>query len=182
MARCFIVYYDIKYKKSKIELAMMSRENKPYLGVLFTDDLKWSDHIQNITKKANSTLGFLRRYLRRCPIQCKRNAYISLVRSTLKYGSVLWDPYAQKDVDALERVQRGASRIITGDYKSRTPGSVNKLLNKLDLQTLQERRKQLRLVYFYKIVEGLVPTIPCDKFLEKQKTCRQMAGVSNTTV
>ena len=24
------------------------------------------------------------------------------------------------------------------------------------------------LVYFYKIVEGLVPAIPCDKFLEKQ--------------
>ena len=73
----------------------------------------------------------------------------------------------------LERVQRGASRFITGDYKSRAPGSVNKLLNKLDLQTLQERRKQLRLVYFYKIVEGLVPAIPCDKFLEKQKSGRQ---------
>ena len=48
-----------------------------------------------------------------------------------------------------------------------TPGSINKLIK--NLQTLQERRKQLRLVYFYKIVEGLVPAIPCDKFLEKQK-------------
>ena len=90
----------------------------------------------------------------------------------MEYGAVLWDPYAQKDIDKLERVQRGAARFITGDYKSRTPGSVQKLLNKLDFQTLQERRRQLRLVYFYKIVEGLVPAIPCDKFLERKKNGR----------
>ena len=146
--------------------------SNPYLGILFTDTLKWSDHIANITKKANSTLGFLRRNLRRCPTECKKNAYISLVRSTLEYGSILWDPYTQKEIDALERVQRGAARFITGDYRSKTPGSVKRLLTKLDLKTLQERRKQLRLVYFYKIVEGLVPALPRDKFLD-QSTGRQ---------
>ena len=33
--------------------------NNPYLGVLLSNDLQWSDHICKITKKANSTLGFL---------------------------------------------------------------------------------------------------------------------------
>ena len=151
-----------------------------YLGILFTDNLKWSDHINNITKKANSTLGFLCRNLGRYPTECKKNAYISLVRSSLEYGSILWDPYTQKDIDKLERVQRSAARFITGDYKSRTPGSVQKLLNKLDFETLQERRKQLRLVYFYKIVEGLVPAIPCTNFLEQQKTGRQIRSTRSS--
>lgn len=30
-----------------------------HVGILFSDDLKWSHHISNITKKANCTVGFL---------------------------------------------------------------------------------------------------------------------------
>ena len=36
--------------------------------------------------KANSTLGFLRRNLRRCPAKLKESAYISLVRCTVHIG------------------------------------------------------------------------------------------------
>ena len=66
-----------------------------------------------------------------------------------QYGSVVWDPYLRKDIDTLERTQRTAARFITGDYRSNTPGSVQKLLHKLDLPTLQQRRQQLRLTFFY---------------------------------
>ena len=38
--------------------------NNPYLGILFSQDLKWGDYIAKICKKANSTVGFLRRNLR----------------------------------------------------------------------------------------------------------------------
>ena len=34
-----------------------------YLGVKITDDLEWSQHINEITRKATETLGFLRRNL-----------------------------------------------------------------------------------------------------------------------
>jgi hypothetical protein len=69
-------------------------------------------------------------------------------------------------------VQRGAARFITGDYRSRTPGSIQKLLKKLDLPTLQDRRKHLRLCFFYKVVEGLVPAISPQNFLVPQKPGR----------
>jgi hypothetical protein len=42
-------------------------------------------HISNITKKANSTIGFIRRNLQHCPKECRKNAYISLVRSVLEF-------------------------------------------------------------------------------------------------
>ena len=34
-----------------------------YLGVTFTNNLKWNTHVSNICRKANRTLGFLRRNL-----------------------------------------------------------------------------------------------------------------------
>ena len=44
--------------------------NNPYLGILFSQDLKWGDHIAKICKKANFTVGFLMRNLRNCPSGC----------------------------------------------------------------------------------------------------------------
>ena len=52
-----------------------------------------SSHVQSVYSKANSTLGFLRRNLRRCPAKLKKSAYILLVRSTLEYAASVWDPH-----------------------------------------------------------------------------------------
>ena len=67
-------------------------QDNPYLGLTISDNLKWRTHINNICKKANSTLGFLRRNLRHCPKPCRKNAYLALVRSNVEYGSIIWDP------------------------------------------------------------------------------------------
>ena len=146
----------------------------PYLGILFSNDLKWSNHITKISKKANSTIGFLQRNLKNCPQSCKRMAYLSLVRSVIEYGAILWDPYHQKDINALEQVQRRALRFIAGDFKTKTTGFMSSLQHKFALPSLQDRRKALRLTFMYKIVEGLVPAIPADNFIEFNKPGRQI--------
>ena len=56
----------------------------PYLGVIVSDDLKWGKHIAYISWKAGATVGFLRQNLRNCPKECRRLAYIALVRSRLE--------------------------------------------------------------------------------------------------
>ena len=43
-----------------------------YLGVNISHDLNWKNHISHITKKASQTVGFLRRNLRNCPINCRK--------------------------------------------------------------------------------------------------------------
>jgi len=80
--------------------------------------------------------------------------------------------HTPRRTNAPEKIQRCAARFMSGDYKSRSPGSINKLLNKFNLPTLEERRKQLRLIMFYKVVEGLVPAMPPNKFLTPQKPGR----------
>ena len=127
--------------------------------------MKWNSHINKISKKANSILGFLERNLKHCPQDSRRTAYLSLVSSTLEYSSIVWDPYLQKDTDKLEKVQRRAARFITGSYTSRDQGCVSQMLAELNLPPLQDRRKTNRLTFFFKVVEGLVPAMQSHGFL-----------------
>ena len=91
----------------------------PYLGVQLSENLSWSEHVSTITKKVNSSLGLLRRSLRSCPEECRKTAYLALVRSVLEYSAVVWDPHQQRDTEKLEDVQRCAARFIKQDYRSR---------------------------------------------------------------
>jgi hypothetical protein len=77
----------------------------------------------------------------------------------------VWDPYLQQDINRLERIQRLAARFITGDYKSRDPGCIGRMLDLLKLPPLEERRRQLRLTTLYKVANGLIPALPADLFL-----------------
>ena len=135
-------------------------DENPYLGVTYTDNLKFGTHITKITNKASSTLGCLKRNLKHCPLSCRKTAYLSLVRSTLEYSSIVWDPFLKKDIDKLESIQRKAARFISGDYKSRDHGCVTRMLKQLELPPLQDRRKMARLTFFFKVAEGLVPAMP----------------------
>ena len=149
-------------------------QDNPYLGLQISSDLKWTTHINKITKKAQSTLGFLRRNLLHCTENCRKTAYISMVRSLLEYSAVVWDPYQKSDIDKIERVQRKAIRFIKRDYRSREEGCISKMAKELELPTLQERRGSLRLVMLYKVVEGLVPGLPPQNFLSKSRPRRQI--------
>jgi hypothetical protein len=91
----------------------------------------------------------------------------------LEYGATVWDPYLRQDIEKLERVQRQAARFITKDYKSRSPGCVSNMLKELNLSTLEERRRQLRLSLLYRITEGLIPALPPQNFLTPANTSRR---------
>ena len=126
--------------------------------------------------QANSTLGFLQRNLRNFPTGCRKNAYLSLGRSILNYGSIIWDHYQTKDIEKLERVQRQAARFITNYFKSREEGCVTGMLQALELSSLEKYRSINRLVFMYKVVEGLVPAIYPDELLKPAKIERQIKG------
>ena len=81
---------------------LQSVDDVKYLGVTLTSELSWSPHIDHITHRANSTLGFLRRNLNRCPSKLKETAYLSLCSSVLEYAAPIWDPFLSKDKNSLE--------------------------------------------------------------------------------
>lgn len=119
-------------------------------------------------------LGLLKRNLKYCPPECKKLGYTSLVRSSLEYASIIWDPYQQGDIDRLERVQRRAARFISGNYTSCEEGFMTRLLEELELPALKTRRKTDKLCTMYKIVNSQFPALQHDQFLTLLPTRRRV--------
>ena len=142
----------------------------PYLGLTIRDDLQWSSHINRICTKANSSLGFIRRNLKHCHSKFKETAYISLVRSLLEYSCSVWDPYHEKDIEKIEKVQRNAARFVKSDYTRQS--SVSSMMRDLNWKPLHLRRRESRLVLFYKIVNNLVAIPPENHLVENKRNLR----------
>ena len=105
-------------------LLLLLRPKQYHLAASHFQPIPWHQHITSITKKANSTLGFLHRNLRHCPTSCLRNAYLALVRPVLEYAAIIWDLHMQQEINMLERVQRNAAHFTAKDYRSTTPGFI----------------------------------------------------------
>ena len=106
------------------------------LGILISSDLSWSHHISRITSKAYKILGLLRRTFT-SSITTKKKLYLSLVRSQLIYGSLIWRPLLQRDTNTIEYIQRRATKYMLNDYTSDYRSRLI-ILNLLSLSMLLE--------------------------------------------
>ena len=140
-AKCYILRVTRKKNPIITNYEMLGQQLEtvhqyPYLGVELSEDLGWDPHINKVISKANRTLGFLRWniYMYKCP--------------HLEYASSVWNPFRKCHINALEMVQRKAARFATSNY-TRKPGTVTTIQN-LGWQTLENRRKMVRLTLFYR--------------------------------
>ena len=159
--KCYVINISKKPKPNLFKYKLHDHtletvKDSKYLGVTMCNDLDWGVHINNISAKANKTLGFLRRNMKHCSQKVKTLTYTSLVRPVLEYSSPVWDPYNQSQIAQLEQIQRKAARYVYNDYTSRQPGAVTEMIKNLKWESLQSRRKKARLVLIYKINWGLV--------------------------
>ena len=159
VSKCFHLQITRKTKPFKTSYAMDGQliskvKSQKYLGVTIDDKLSWSEHCNKISNKARSTLGIVRRSLPSAPQEVKSRAYQALVRPQLEYASAAWNPYTQKDVDTLQKVQNAAARFATGDYLRGS--SVTQMQKTLGWDTLADRRMHAQLCMFYKIHNRVV--------------------------
>ena len=80
------------------------------------------------------------------------NLFNTYVRSRLEYGSQVWNPHFQIDIDTIERVQRSFTKRIPGLSDLSYPDR----LRSVSTLTLEERRQIADLVLVYKILNHLV--------------------------
>ena len=87
-------------------------DSAKYFGVILRDDLQWKKHTKSTAADTTRTLGFLRRNLRECSKQVRGTTYKSMVRPTMEFASISWDPY-KTDVNCLDKAQHALLAITT---------------------------------------------------------------------
>jgi hypothetical protein len=130
------------------------------LGVLIDSKLSFSNHVQQITNKAHRMLGLIRHTFKELDTTSFLHLYKSLVRPHLAYASPVWSPKFKRDRDAIEKVQRRATRLI----KNASHMSYPERLKHLNLPTLEYRRKRADIIQCFKLIKGFDNTrtdIPC---------------------
>ena len=108
-----------------------------YLGIDISSDVSWDTHINRISKKANNTLGFLRRNIKIHSESLKSSAYKVLVRPQLEYCSTVCCPFTDSNISKLEAVQRRAVRWVNHDYGQTS--SVTEMIQSLHWRRLDQR-------------------------------------------
>ena len=143
---------DPDFRLKNVKLHQVS-EHK-HLGIFLSADMKWTAHIDYITRKARKKLGLLRRQSRNLTTKQKIDVYKTMIRPVLEYGSVLYYNCSTNDSLKLESCQRTAALICTGAMK-RTETKL--LLEHLGWDSLHDRRKIFKTSLFFKIMHNLTP-------------------------
>ena len=84
------------------------------LGVIINCELTFYLHIAQKVNKANMVLGIIRNSFLYLDKESFMFLYKAIIRPHLEYANQVWAPRYHRQIDALENVQRRATRLIPG--------------------------------------------------------------------
>ena len=164
----------VTFNPSKNESLLISRKiNKPihpplymqnvqiqevsthkHLGLYFSNDCSWHQHIDYIKQKAWFRIHIMRKLKFKLDRKSLETIYLTFIRPLLEYGNVIWDNCTQYEKNELDKIQNEAARITTGTTKL---VSLDNLYKEVGWQTLHRRRQDHKITLFYKMFNQLTP-------------------------
>ena len=138
------------------------------LGILFSSNLSFSEHIKNICSTARTRAAVIMK----CFSSRDRNvlfmAFTVFVRPTLEYCSTIWNPFRLCDIKRIESVQRRFTKRLYGLHNL----SYADRLRVLNSESLQSRRIKSDLKLYFAIINNLTSISSTDFFTIKHSVTR----------
>ena len=125
-----------------------------YLGITFSENLTWSDHISNVSIKINQRIGLLRRVKVFIPLKARLTIYNSLILPLFDNADIIWgDKNNTTLMDQLQILQNKAAKtILDAPYLS----SSTEALSNLHWHPLTHRRYLHRMLTIFKLKNNLI--------------------------
>lgn len=142
-----LVDYNIDGKKLERKLKMKD------LGVIFDTKVSFNEHVNYITSRAYSILGFIKRNCWEMnDVYALKSLYCCFVRSILEYASVVWNPNYDVHSKRIESVQKQfllfALRKFGWRRQSNLPAYSSRC-KLIDLESLRARRLKACALFAY---------------------------------
>lgn len=138
--------YVLKNSNGNTKLTETTEERD--LGILVRSDLRPSSQCASAAAKASAVMGLVKRHFKNMDQEDFLIMYKTYIRPRMEYCIQVWSPHLAKDIQLLERVQRKSTKLVRGFQKL----SYQDRLKRLDLTTLEERRKRGDLIEVYKLL------------------------------
>ena len=155
-----------------------------HLGLTFSTDLRFHDHVNTIIKTINYQLGPVYAVAKFLPRQILCDIYTTYIQPHFDYCDVIYDcNISIADTTRLQTLHNRIARLITGTMR-RT--STDRLLDELGWVRLQTRRKIHRLAYFHRLFYNNPPLpsyissmLPDNKLNRAGKSLRSPMSLTN---
>ena len=137
----------LQLKNKNVEIVKQTK----LLGTILTDDLKWKENTKYLVKKAWGRMQLLRKISSfGASVRDKLDIYKKFIRTHAEQSCTVWSSALTKANEKdIERIQKSAVRLILGNKYS----SYQEALQRLNIQTLKERRKHLCAKFAEKCLE-----------------------------
>ena len=144
-------YPSVKFNNNDI----VTCSDQKHLGIVLDSKVNFASDVNQKIKKCNNLIGLIRRLSVHLPRNALLTIYKSFVRPNLDYGDILYDkPDNQSFQSKLEKVQYRACLPITNAIQGT---SKERIYDELGLYSLSKRRWRSKLIFFYKIINGMLP-------------------------
>ena len=145
---------NVPVKLKLNDAVLISTETHKHLGLVLNSSLTWSDHVNSVCLKVSKRLGILYKFKFSLNRKALIKLYCSWIRLVIEYCSICYDNLSVSDSIKLEKLQRRALLLCVGALPR---SETNKLLIEVGIPSLLDRRRNAKLILFYKILHKLTP-------------------------
>ena len=129
-------------------------DSHTYLGLKFSSNLRWKQHIDDIATKARKKLNIMQSLKMKVDRKSLEIMYRSFVQPSMEYAMSVWGGSFDSDIDKLEAIHIDGMRLITGATSRSIIANVK---DECVGVTLKERIAQADLTMLFKIIRGFAP-------------------------
>ena len=133
-----------------------------------SDDLKFTSHCQKIARNAHYRRRQFQQSFAYKDRKFQVEMFCSYIRPIVESSSIIWSPHAIGDINCIEDVQRKFTKYLPGLFDTSYPAR----LQVLGMESLEIRRIKSDLIFFYKMIHGLVDLDVNDYVTFNQRTSR----------
>lgn len=123
------------------------------LGIIMNDQATWKNHVDKVCSQVNQKAGWVLRTFRCRTTSFMKQMWKSLIQGHIDYCSQLWQPLQSGELQRIENLQK----IYTKKIPQVRELNYWERLKVLKMNSQQRRFERYRILYIWKVLEGLAP-------------------------